>query len=270
MSIRRNLSPRLFLLLSLWLVLGNCSKHKGAIKEAPAAPPFCPVQKVTVIPDRAAGPELFIGSNAKVVLQAQTTDASGKPRETGLVWRFKAAAENDLGLEAGDGHTLTQTGPETAEFRAAGRAAGDFWIEAKVPECVGADSIAVTGLAKITVAPDPDLPAQCGRLRVRYSFRDLGNETVLGFVMLNFWAEVYTRPELKQELRVRFFLNDRMVKPVRRLYLPLDDTPAAGFSAHFRARMPIFLERGQFRAWFELLQGEQVLCASEEVSFATR
>jgi len=270
MSIRRNLSPLLFLLLSLLLALGNCSKKKGSVKEVPAAPPICPVQKVTVAPDRVAGPELFIGSNAEARFTAQATDASGKPRETDLVWSLKDAAENDLGLEAGDGHTLTKTGPESAVFQAAGRAPGDFWIEAKVPECVAADSIAVSGLAKVTVAQSPNLPARCGQIRVRYGSRDLVNETALGFITLNFWAEVYARPELKQDLRVRFFLNDRIVKPLRRLYLPLDDTPVAGFPAHFRARMPIFLERGKFRAFFELLQGDQVLCASEEVSFATR
>ena len=165
---------------------------------------------------------------------------------------------------------MQKTGPQSAVFKAGGHAAGDFWIEARVPECVGADSVAVAGLARVTVKAAPDSPAQCGRLRVRYGSHDLVNETVLGFEMLNFLAEVYTRPELEKELRVRFYLNDRLVKPVRKLYRPLDDVPLEGYPAHFRARMPIFLERGKFRSYFELLQGDQVLCASEEVSFATR
>ena len=258
------------LLLLLLLLLGNCSRKKGAVKEVSAAPPICSVQKVTVTPDRVAGPELCIGSNTEIQFSAQAADAAGQSREADLVWSFKDAAENELGLEAGDGHTLTKTGSRSAVFKAAGRAAGDYWIEAKVPECVAADSIAVSGLAKLTVAPAPDSPARCGPLRVRYGSRDLVNESVLGFVTLNFLAEVYTRPELKKDLRVRFFLNDRPVQPPRRLFLPLDDTPAAGFPAHFRARMPIFLERGKFHTYFELLQGDQVVCASEEVSFATR
>jgi len=135
---------------------------------------------------------------------------------------------------------------------------------------VDAEALAVSGLAKVTVQPAPDSPASCGRLRVRYGTHDLVNETVLGFETLNFLAEVYTRPELEKELRVRFYLNGRLVKPVRKLYRPLDDVPLEGTPAHFRARMPIFLERGRFRSYFELLQGDQVLCASEEVSFATR
>jgi hypothetical protein len=260
-----------WLAVLLALLLGNCSKKKEAVEPtAPAAGPVCPVAKVTVVPDRVSNPELRIGSAAEVKLAAQTNDRDGRPVDAEVVWRFKDDQSEGPGTEAGHGHTLTPTGPRSAVFRAGGLAGGVYWIEARVPDCEGADSLPVLGLAKVTVAPQPDSPAQCGRVRVRYGSRDLANETILGFVTLNFWAEIHTRPELRHELQVRFLLNDRPIQPLRQLYRPLDDQPALDMPAHFRARMPVFLERGHFRASFELRQGDRVLCASEPVSFATR
>jgi len=259
--------------LSLGLSLAwlSCSsKKETAAKTSPVERPACPIARLTVTPDRAADPALTLGSGREVLLEARAADAAGRPMNAEVVWRFKDAPLDQPGLTAGSGHTLAPTGPRTAVFRASGKAADDFWVAAAVPDCADADSIAVSGLARITVAPDPDGPARCGRIRVRYGSRDLVDESVLGFVTLNFWAEVYTRPERKEELAVRFYLNDRPLNPLRKLYPPLDDEPAADFPAHYRARLPVFLERGGFRVFYELRQGEAVVCASPEVSFATR
>lgn len=251
-------------------LLFGCPGKKDRLSETEPDRPAGPVASVRVTPDRSAPPELITGSNQTVPLAAQAFNAEGLPiAAADFNWRFHLAPVAESGLER-DGHTLEKTGPAGAVFRASGAAAGDYWVRAELPDCVDADSVEAAGLARITVAPAAGAPAGCGRLRVRYGSRDLVDESVLGFVTLNLWAEVYASPELPDDWRVRFYLNGRMIKPERGLFRPLDEAPAQGYPAHWRARMPVFFERDSYTAWFELRQADSLVCRSASVSFRTR
>lgn len=267
----RGLAPSPGLLVLLALTVLDCSKSKSPLSAPnPPASPVCPAVQLAVTPSRVAAPEVAARSNSEVHLVALATDADGRLVEAEVVWQFQEEICGLAPSDPGRGHTLTPTGPSSAVFRAGGLAEGDYWIQARIPDCQDADGLPVQGLAKITVAPSAETPAQCGRIRVRYGGRDLANETVLGFVTLNLWAEVYAPAELRSELRVRFLLNGRPLSPLRRLYRPLEEEPVSGLPPHFRAHLPVFVKRGCFHAAFELWRSDQPVCASQPVVFATR
>jgi hypothetical protein len=261
-----------FSLFILSLYISCLGKKKLEPEEAveKPAPPVCSAAQVKLKPDFVENPDLAVGSGRFVDFQASAYDVSGQPVSVDLDWYFRGLPEDADRTMIGQGHKLTKTGPVSASFEAAGHTAGTFGIAAEVPDCTGESGLPVRGTAKVVVNARPGAPALCGPVSILYGRRDVSGETVIGFIPIRLKAELFGPKSMRKHLRVRFYLNGKQIKPDRKLILDDMATPQFSQEAAYWAYIPFWRPAGEYEAYYELRDGEELVCTSNTAYLTAR
>lgn len=257
-------------------MLAGCGKKKEKLTtpEVQVSPPaLCKFSRIEVKPDVVENQEVYIKSGKQIQFVATAYDAAGKTAPADLQWYFRGLPQDSRLTESG-GHKLTASG-NTALFSAEGLASGEFRIAAEAPDCHDQYGQHLRGVSKITVYPAADQEAVCGPIQVMFgNEREITNETVLGFYSFILKAQIYG-PKKMKGYKVRFYLGKEKQKlkklsPIEELRYNRLEKPEQNREAYYWAYTPAWLATGNWAAYYELLKGKQVVCASTPTYFTTR
>ncbi len=271
-------------LFTLSLYISCLGKKKVEAEDAVEGPslPLCSAAEVRVEPNVVDDSDLVVGSGRDVEFQASAYDASGQPVSVELDWYFRGLPDESDRTVTGQGHRLTKTGPMSACFEASGYTAGTFGIAAELPACTGESGLPVRGTVKVIVNARPDAPVLCGPVNILYGQRDVSGETVIGFIPIRLKAELFSPSsrkaleDMRKRLRVRFYLNEKQIKPDRKIILDHGASPwfkskeSGGREPVYWAYIPFWRPAGEYKAYYELLDGEELVCASDTAYFTAR
>jgi len=269
------------LILGLILILSatqfvDCAKKKQKLTSPEvqvSAPVFCKFTRIEIKPDLVENQEVYIKSGKQVQLTATAYDNAGKTVPVTLQWYVRGLPQDSRLMESG-GHKLAASG-NSAVFSADGMASGDFRIAAEAPDCHDQNNQHLRGASKITVYPAPGQEAVCGQILIMFGQdREITNETVLGFYDFVLKAQVYG-PKMMKGYKVRFYLGKekqklKKISPLEELRHNYLVKPEQNREAYYWAYTPIYLATGNWAAYYELLKGKQVVCASTPTYFTTR
>ncbi len=268
---------RLVIVGMAFLVVLGCfnalAKKKKKVKaEAeqtvqPSPLPACNFSKIVISPDFVNDPSVYIGSNKEIYFEATAYDDEGKEVPVHLQWYFRGLPLGEK-LTVVAGHKIVGADSKGV-FIASGLASGAFRIAAEAVDCVDKYGRHPRGVAKVIVYPNPNEVAICGPILVKYGEREITNETVLGFINFILQANVYG-PENLKGYKVRFYLNNRRVKPDRKLIYDRKMEPQFDQPAGYWAWVPVWLAPGDYSAYYVLLKDGEPVCSSTTTYFTAR
>jgi len=262
----------IFLVLGLIFTSGLGLARKKKSQPSPKleqepAPPICNFSQIVVSPELVNDSEVYAGSGKEIYFQAIAYDEQGREVPAHLKWYFRGLPLEEQLTEVA-GHKIVGADSK-AVFIAEGLASGIFRIAAEAVDCVDQYGRHPRGVARIVVYPNPSQIAICGPILVQYGEREITNETVLGFINFILRAEVYGPKGLKG-YKVRFYLNDKRIKPDRKLIYDKKLTPQLEQEAGYWAWIPVWLAPGDYFAYYELLKDDQPVCSSTSTYFTAR